>query len=122
VPESLRLVYGEYRQHESASPIWDLTLFVELADWAQALGLFLKTGVAGPVVQLDEQMRRREALRAKQENSLDFPRFGQLVTAIDRFSRDLATVRVASIITGYKARGSAASLLDAITRTHARHW
>ena len=31
-----------------------------------------------------------------------------------RFSRDLATVRVASIITGYKARGRAASLLDAI--------
>jgi CRISPR-associated protein Csx16 len=116
------LAYGEYRQHESTSPIWDLTLFIVLMDWAQALGLFLKTGVAAPVVELGRQMQRREAIRSLASNSRDFPLFGQLVQAIERFANDLATIRVASIITGYeqensrkrKARGSAARLLDAI--------
>jgi CRISPR-associated protein Csx16 len=117
----LTLVYGEYRQHE-ASPIWDLTLFIQLMDWAQALALFLKTGVATPVVELGRQTQRREAERALASNSGDFPTFGQLVQAIEGFADDLATTRVASIITGYaqdhsrklKARGSAARLLSAI--------
>jgi CRISPR-associated protein Csx16 len=120
-PNNLALVYGEHREHEP-SPIWDLTLFTELMDWAQALGLFLRTGVAAPVVQLSDRTRQREADRAVVSNTRDFPRFGQLVKAIERFAEDLATIRVASIITGYEqenskkrnARGSAASLLDAI--------
>jgi CRISPR-associated protein Csx16 len=121
-PNSLSLVYGEYREHEAASPIWDLTLFAELMDWAQAIGLFLRTGVAAPVVQLSEQVRRREAERTSASNTPNFPRFGQLTKAIERFANDLATIRVASIITGYEqedsrkrnACGSAANLLAAI--------
>ena len=82
---------------------------------ALALGLFLKTGVATPVVDLGEQMRRWEAQRALGANTRDFPRFGRLVQAIERFADDLATIRVASIITGYgDAQGSAAALLSAI--------
>jgi len=119
---SLTLVYGEYREREPVSPIWDLTLFVELIDWAQALSLFLRTGVAEPVVQLGERVRRREALRANASNTREFPRFRALTSAIEEFAADLSTIRVASIITGYKhdnreassACGSAARLLAAI--------
>jgi len=32
-PNNLALVYGEYRKDNPVSPIWDLTLFVELMDW-----------------------------------------------------------------------------------------
>jgi CRISPR-associated protein Csx16 len=118
----LTLVYGEFRQHESVSPVWDLTLFVELLDWAQALSLFLKTGVAAPVVELGRQMQRREAEKALASNRQNFPTFGPLVKAIEQFADDLATIRVAAIVTGYeqqdskkvKARGSASVLLDAI--------
>ncbi len=121
-PRKLGLVYGEYRDKEPLSPIWDLTLFIELTDWAQALGLFLKTGVATPVVELGRQMQRREAEGVLTSNSHKFPRFGRLVQAIESFADDLATIRVASIITGYEqeaakklnARGSAARLLDAV--------
>lgn len=121
-PNDLALVYGEYRPHESTSPIWNLTLFTELMDWAQALGLFLQTGVATPVVELGRQMQRREADRARLSKGREFSVFGKLVGAIERFAKDLATIRVASIVTGYEqedskkrsARGSAASLLDTI--------
>lgn len=120
--DNLALVYGEYRKDETTSPIWDLTLFTELMDWAQALGLFLRTGVAAPVVELGRRMQRREAGLALVSASRGFPRFGRLVGAIERFANDLATIRVASIITGYEqddskkhnARGSAASLLETI--------
>jgi CRISPR-associated protein Csx16 len=121
-PNHLGLAYGEYREGKLVSPIWDLTLFIELMDWAQALGLFLKTGVATAVVELGRQTQRRESQRLVASNSRDFPAFGRLVQAIEHFAADLATVRVASIITGHAqqdsrkshARGSAASLLDAI--------
>ncbi len=121
-PHNLALVYGEYRKDEPTSPIWDLTLFIELMDWAQALGLFLQTGVATPVVELGRQMQRREQKRVLALGTRDFPTFGGLVQAIEDFAADLATVRVASMITGYQqedskkrnARGSAARLLAAI--------
>ncbi|MEW5977189.1 MAG: CRISPR-associated protein Csx16 [Acidobacteriota bacterium] len=121
-PNNLALVYGEYRSQEPVSPIWDLTLFIELVDWAQALALFLKTGVADPVVELSREVQRREAKKAIAAGSRNIPSFGRLVGAIERFADDLATLRVASIITGYEqmdsrkanARGSGAILLDAI--------
>jgi CRISPR-associated protein Csx16 len=121
---NLALVYGEYRQHQPISPIWDITLFIELMDWAQALGLFLQTGVAGSVVELGREVQRREAKKALATNTRVFPTFGQLVEAIEQFAADLATVRVASMITGYEqedsrkrnARGSAARLVDAIEK------
>jgi CRISPR-associated protein Csx16 len=121
-PGSLTVVYGEYRKDEPASPIWDITLFIELIDWAQALGLFLRTGVDTPVVELGRRMQRREVDRVLASSSHDFPTFGRLVQEIERFADDLATIRVTSIITGYEqdhsmklnARGSAARLVDAI--------
>lgn len=124
-PHQIELVYGEYRTEELISPIWDLTLFIELMDWAQALRLFQATGVAEPVVELARRMEQRETARTLASKSRDFPRLGQLAEAIRGFALDLATVRVAAIITGYKqsdskkpnARGSAARLLAAIDRS-----
>jgi CRISPR-associated protein Csx16 len=118
----LTLVYGEYRKNEPVSPIWNLTLFIELMDWAQALGLFLKTGVATAAVELGRQTQRRQAACVRASNRRDFPAFGSLVHELEEFAADLATIRVASIITGYEqedsrkvnARGSAARLLAAI--------
>ncbi|HWP84878.1 MAG TPA: CRISPR-associated protein Csx16 [Terriglobia bacterium] len=114
-PPSLQLVYGEYRQNEPISPIWDLSLFEELLEWAQALTLFLNTGVATTVVELGKQLKRKEADKVCAAGTRNFPRFEKLVSAIDRFAADMATIRVASIISGYgKERGSAARLLQAI--------
>src|SRR5690606_12639984 len=121
--DRIELVYGEYRKNE-VSPIWDLTLFITLVDWAQALGLFVRTGVADAVVELGLNARNRLAREVASSGGRDFPRFERLVNAIENFADDLATMRVASLITGYfqddsnksAARGSAARLLDAIEK------
>lgn len=121
-PQHIGVVYGEFRKDEPVSLIWDMSLFVELMDWAQALGVFLKTGRAQDVVELGRKQQKVEAIRAKTWGDRELPQFGNLISAIDHFSRDLATVRAAHIITGYqqddgqkqRARGSALKLLDAI--------
>lgn len=120
-PNRLSVVYGEH-QPDGQSTIWDLTQFIEVIEWAQALAMFTRTGFAGPMIELGRRMRRMLAER-KQAGELDhFPGFGPLIDAIEGFADDLATVRVASIITGYAqqddkkeaAKGSAQRLLDTI--------
>ncbi|MCF8030557.1 MAG: CRISPR-associated protein Csx16 [Desulfohalobiaceae bacterium] len=123
-PPELRIVYGEYRGSGNISPVWDMSLFTDLMDWSRALDLFLKTGRAGPVSDLGREQQRTEAQRAKSLGDRDVPRFGGLISAIERFAYDLSTVRVAHIITGYeqndaaklKAQGSAAGVLNSIER------
>ncbi len=122
-PDRIELVYGEFRKDDPPSPIWDLALFVELIDWAQALSLFLKTGFADPLVELGHLSQRKQSKKmlARGDDGA-FPGFGRLVKAIERFADDLATMRLASLISGYeqndarkdKARGSATDLLVTI--------
>jgi len=120
-PAHLRVVYGEYRRDEQ-STIWSLTQFVEITEWAQALALFTRTGFAAPVVELGRRMRQNLAQRKQHGELTEFPRFAPLIGAIEAFADDLATIRLASIITGYAqadrektaARGSAKRLLQAI--------
>lgn len=122
IPENFTIVYGEFKSPPSKSPIWDLTLVSELLDWAQALYLFRKTGVAKPVVELSERVRRRKAHKTVSLGGRDFPSFNALVSAIKAFADDLSTVRIPHILTGYeqdhakkpKAIGSAARLIDRI--------
>jgi len=118
----IRIVYGEYQREAARNPIWDLSLFLELAEWAQALRLFLVTGVAAPIVDLTAAVQRRTSLEVHARGGRDFPKFNMLKKAITEFADDLSTVRVAAIITGYsqdprgkhQVRGSARRLLDAI--------
>jgi len=113
-----RIVYGE--RTDSGGRIWNLDLFTEWMDWALALGLVLRTGVAGPLVELARRERRRQGVAAR--HSGDFPRFRGVVEAIDAFAADLATVRVASLVTGHEqddarkpaARSMAKALVEAI--------
>ncbi|AHE98422.1 CRISPR-associated protein Csx16 [Thioalkalivibrio paradoxus] len=123
----IRLLYGEYRKDEPESPVWDMTLFLELLDWSQALGLFLQTGVADPVVALSRRQEGRQRARQRAAGKRDWPRFGKLATALKAFADDLAAVRVASLITGYeqdtrrkgKARGTADQLMAAVDQMRA---
>jgi CRISPR-associated protein Csx16 len=79
------------------------------------------------MVELSRSTERREKDRVRATGATAFPRFGALVGAIERFANDLATIRVAAIITGYeddnagkkKARGSAARLIDTIDECRA---
>ncbi len=117
------VLYGRYLPDEpKRSPIWDLTAMMELLDWAHGAAVLTATGQGSSLVavaqQADNTLRRQLAM-AGQRN---FPPTKPLITAIEDFTRDLATVRIASIITGYaqddnakpKARGSAQRLLEAL--------
>jgi len=100
LPAQLSVLYAEHDRATAQSTIWNLDLFVELLQWAQALGLFMRTGLADPVVQLGRKARQRSARIAQQTGSA-FPVCNRLVGAIEAFADDLATVRIASLITGY---------------------
>lgn len=122
---SVRILYGEFQPAKpETSPIWDISMFLEVLDWSHALGLFLETGVAAPAVALAR--RNEQQLRVKQhrEGGKDWPQFGGLAKALDAFANDLAAVRIAALITGYEndpkkrhsAKGSASRLMEAIER------
>ncbi|MDT8321332.1 MAG: CRISPR-associated protein Csx16 [Xanthomonadales bacterium] len=121
-PDELSVVYAELRRDEELSPVWRLDLFINLLEWSQALRLFLDTGVAGPVVDLGRRAQRQESERIRAAGKREFPQFSKLVKAIEDFSDDLATIRVAAVITGYAqddtrktgAVGSARRLLNTI--------
>ncbi len=101
--------YGAYEaiDAEGRAPIWDLTAVVELADWSAAIGGFLKTGHAEPLVQaLDALANRLDRLWATGGKRGPRPRVRQFAKALRDFANDLATVRVASLIVG-RDRGSA---------------
>lgn len=121
----VRVLYGRYLQEESErSPIWDLTPMMELLDWAHGAAVLSATGQGSSLVavaqQADNTLRRQLAM-AGQRN---FPPTKPLIAAIEKFTQDLATVRIASIITGYaqddsakpKVCGSAQQLLDTLAQ------
>jgi CRISPR-associated protein Csx16 len=118
----VEVYYGEYHKDAEFSPVWDLSLFVELLDWAHGAGLFMRTGFAGDLLQVmgaRDRAVRRELARAGRRT---FPNTYQMVKALEDFAADLATVRIASLITGYaqdpcakdKAQASSTQLLEVI--------
>ncbi len=120
------VLYGRYLKEESErSPIWDLTPMMELLDWAHGAAVLSATGQGGAFVKIakrsDNDMRRQLAKKGKKQ----FPPTYDLIKAIEEFTQDLATVRIASIITGYsqedadkhKVAGSAKRLLDTLEKT-----
>lgn len=121
-PPSVRIYYGEWQKGVETAPIRDISVFLEVIDWSQALGLFLQTGVAAPSVVLgkrSEELHRRQQLA---QGGREWPKFGKLVNALGAFSDDLAAVRIAALITGFDQTrqkrctvpGSAQCLLVAI--------
>ncbi|MEE9322534.1 MAG: CRISPR-associated protein Csx16 [Granulosicoccus sp.] len=121
------IVYGEYNRETKASCVWDLSLYIQLMEWAQALNIFMQTGVATSIVALGEQAKKNESKRVRDVGGKNYPQFGSLVSAIEQFANDLSTLRLASIITGFDQKyaqgnasnanttGSAAKLLTAIS-------
>lgn len=98
----LRLLYGEFKGEGKEAPIWDLTLFVELQDWVQALRVFLRTGHAESLNALtgsyDRRLRREHFAGGGNQN--DKPKTENLVKALRDFANDLSTVRVAAMLIG----------------------
>ncbi|MDQ6962519.1 MAG: TM1812 family CRISPR-associated protein, partial [Mariprofundaceae bacterium] len=116
----LQLLYGEYHRDKVISPIWDLTLFIELQDWVQALTVFLKTGHADGLNALSSTQDinlRKEHFKSGGKLASK-PKTEKLVNALRVFADDLNTVRVAAMLIGYhddkNVISSSQRVLDAI--------
>jgi CRISPR-associated protein Csx16 len=97
----VQVVYGAFEAPASdgATPIWDLTPFAELSDWAQALGHFLRTGDARAAASAAERVGRslrRDWAQAGRPGAE--PSVSAFARALREFSDALVTVRVGELL------------------------
>lgn len=117
VKTPIRVLYGafdfEARSENNQTPIWELTPFVDLLDWTQALDLFLRSGHADPLADRVEELGRliaREWATTKAEPTP--PRIREFAKALRAFAEALATVRVGALLLPNGKRGSLAQQLQ----------
>lgn len=115
----LRVVYGSFKGNDAAviAPIWELTPFVDLLDYAREIMLFLKTGrVAGIASRAEALGRRlnRDWASAHPDDRGAQPRLDRLAKAINAFGQDLESVRTGALLLGKEGRGGSAKALAAI--------
>ena len=97
----VQVVYGAYdaREGDGPAPIWDLTAFSELADWAHALGHFLRTGDARAASAAATRIGRRLSREwAEGDRQGAAPRVTGFARALQEFSDALVTVRVGELL------------------------
>jgi CRISPR-associated protein Csx16 len=100
-PADVHVVYGafEAREEGGPAPIWDLTAFAELIDWAHALGHFLRTGDARAAASVAERIGRnlsRDWAQAGRQGPA--PGVAGFARALQEFSDALVTVRVGELL------------------------
>jgi CRISPR-associated protein Csx16 len=119
----VRVLYGRFLPDEpEVSPIWDLTPFMDVLDWAQGAALMVRAGQAQALVEVARRSDRELRHRLADSGQKSFPPTNRLVRALEAFADDLATVRIAALTTGYaqddrvkaSVEGSAARLLAAL--------
>ncbi len=110
-----RIVYGAWEAGKEVrglreAPIWDLTYFVDMVDWAQALRLFLKTGRAEDAARIGTEVGNRlSAEWARGGCEGERPQLKDFGAALREFSGHFATVRTGRLLLG---DGRTASLAD----------
>ena len=123
---SVSVLYGRYlRDEPDHSPIWDLTLMMDLLDWAHGAAVLSATGQGGPFIEIARRSDKNIRIQLSKNGQKKFPPTHELIKAIEEFTQDLAMVRIASIITGYsqedvdkpKVVGSAKRLLDTLEKS-----
>ena len=103
-PRPLRVVYGAWEARDpttNRSPIWDLTAFVELNEWSNALGLFMRTGVGSLAANKAEALGRRlnkDWVLAGQQG--DRPRIVDFAKALRAFTETFSSVRIGELLLG----------------------
>jgi CRISPR-associated protein Csx16 len=113
-PPQIRIFYAAFEaRYEGITPVWELTPFIDLVDWAQQMMLFLRTGrsqeIADRTIVLGRDLNRAWAVNREG----DPPNLLRLGTTLRDFGRNLETVRTGDILLG-KSVGSAADLAVAL--------
>lgn len=116
-PPKIRIFYGAYEARDRESniaPLWELTEFVALLDWAQALRMFLRTGraqeAADATTRLGRELAKAWVEGGKQGARPDIDNLGR---ALARFGADLETLRTGDLLVDRGGRRSSAGELYA---------
>jgi CRISPR-associated protein Csx16 len=109
-----RVVYGAFEARTAnQTPVWDLTPFVDLLDWTQALDLFLRSGQADALAARVEALGRLIAREwASTKATAAPPRIRDFAKALRAFAEALATVRVGELLLPAGKLGSLALQLQ----------
>lgn len=116
VPD-MQAFYGEWRKDEPSSSVWDISAFIDLLNWSNALQGFTKTGHAGALATL----AKAENARIHKSGASKRPkRLKVLADTLQDFSSNMATVRCQALISGDEhTRGSAQKVLRVIAESRA---
>ncbi len=102
LPSEFHVLYGAFdaRDDQGAVPVWELTAFVELIQWAHGISVFTTTGLADPLLEIfrTQDSRNRRALALMGANR--FPNTTLLASALERFADDFQTLRIAAMVRG----------------------
>lgn len=112
---NIRVFYGAYEARDkitNIAPLWELTEFVALLDWAQALRMFLRTGraeeAANATRRLGKELAKAWAEGGKQGPRPDLDKLGRTLGA---FGADLETLRTGDLLVGRGGSSSSAAML-----------
>lgn len=111
-PPAIRMVYGAFEAPAAdKTPIWDLTTFVDLVDWTQAIGIFLASGQGQALAQRAERLGQALARGWAKTKQGPPPRIKKFASALEAFSQALATVRTGELLLARGKHASAAKWL-----------
>jgi CRISPR-associated protein Csx16 len=117
-PPDLRVCYAAYdaRGSDGVAPIWELSEFVTLLDWARALAMFLKTGRAEEAGKATERLGHALAANWVEHGKKGKkPSLQELGKALRKFGADMETLRTGDLLIGRSGtRPSAAYLLQQV--------
>jgi CRISPR-associated protein Csx16 len=100
-PAPLRIFYAAFEPNrEGPTPVWELTPFVELVDWAQRMMLFLRTGRSAGVAETTEAFGRELAKRWAEDREVPRPVLDKLGRELRAFGANLETIRTGALLLG----------------------
>lgn len=97
----LRIIYGAYTPGAQGgpTPIWDLTGYVDLLDWASAVDAMVSSGLGSRLARLAQAAGRQAARRwAQSGRQGPQPALRPLGEAVERFCAALDTLRIGDLL------------------------
>jgi len=107
-PAAIYYAAFEAKDSDGRAPIWDVTGFVEVLNWALALHLFLNTGRAE---RLREVLRRARRNFSEGADGGDRGKFDPFIKAVEAWSENFETLRVGDLLLKSGQRPSSAERL-----------
>jgi CRISPR-associated protein Csx16 len=106
-PAPVSVFYAAFEARQGGvTPVWELTPFIDLLDWAHSIMLFLRTGRSDGVAEQTERLGRELGRRWAESREGPPPALAALGRELQRFGRNLETVRTRALL--FEGEGSAA--------------